>query len=80
MGRPLRIRRVNHMEQEIRVLQLLQRCLECLHQIVGQLGNESDGVAEQHVQGVGYGHPPGGGVQGIKQPIVGRNARAGEAH
>ena len=35
---------VDHMEQKIGVFQLLQRCLEGLHKMMGQLRNKADGI------------------------------------
>ena len=76
---PVGVRRVNDMNQQVGILQFLQRGLECPHQMVGQLGDKSDGIGQQHFQRVGHLQAAGGGVQGIKQPVIGRDTRAGDA-
>ena len=66
------------MEQEVGKAQLLQRGLECLHQVVGQLGDKPHRVGDQHGAGVGDLQVSGRGVQRVEKPVVGRNVRAGE--
>ena len=60
------------------VLQLLQRGLDGIHQLVGQLADEAHGVGDHHIQGVADRQQAAGGVQGVKQAVVGRNGRTGE--
>ena len=76
---PLRVGHVDDVEQQVRVLQLLQRGLEGLYQLVGQLADESHRVGDHHVQGVADRQEAAGGVQGVKEPVVGGDARPGEA-
>ena len=66
------------MNQKVRIGQLLQRCPEGVYQMVGQLGDESHRVRQDDPQRVIHLQLPGGGVQGVKEAVVGRNARAGE--
>ena len=66
------------MKQQIRILKLLQSSLKCLHQIMGQLGDKPNGIAEQHIQCIGDSQPPGGGIQRVKKAIIGRNTRSGQ--
>ena len=46
--------------------------------MVGQLGNKADGIGKDHIQVVRHGQLPGGGIQGVKEPVVGGDARAGK--
>ncbi len=79
MGLSLRVPRVNDMQQQIGILQLLQCGFKRLHQMMGQLGDEADGIRQQYIHGIGHGQLPGRGIQCVKQPVVGRNPRAGQA-
>ena len=72
---PLGVGHVDDVEQQVCVLQLLQGGLEGLHQLVGQLADKAHGVGDHYVQRVADGQEAGGGVQGIKQAVVGRDAR-----
>ena len=76
---PLRVGHVDDVKQQIGILQLLQRGLEGLHQLVGELADEAHRVGEQDGAGVGNFQRPGGGVQGVEEAVVGRNTRPGEA-
>ena len=75
---PVGIGHVDDVEQEVGVFQLLQRGLERLHQLVGQLADKAHRVAEHHVQRVADGEQAAGGVQRVEQAVVGRDGRAGE--
>ena len=66
------------MEQQVGVLQLLQGGLEGLHQMVGQLADKAHRVGDEHRAGVGNLQGAGGGVQGVEQPVIGRDGRPGE--
>ena len=66
------------MEQQVRVLQLLQGGLERLHQLVGELADKAHRIGYHHVQRVADAEQAAGGVQGIKETVVGRDARSGE--
>ena len=66
------------MEQQVGVLQLLQRRLEGLHQLVGELADKADGVRDHHIQRVADGELASGGIQGVKEAVVGRDGRPGE--
>ena len=75
---PVGVGGVDHMQQKICVFQLLQGRPERIHQMVRKLCNKAHGVRQDHIQVVGYGQLAGGGIQGIKEAVVGRNACAGE--
>lgn len=75
---PLGVGHVDDVEQQVRVLQLLQRGLEGLHQLVGQLADKAHGVGDHHVQGIADGQQPGGGVQGVEQAVVGGDPGPGD--
>ena len=63
------------MEQQVGVFQLLQGRVEGVHQMVRQLGNEANGIGKNNVQILGHRKLPGGGIQRIKQPVIGRDPR-----
>ena len=69
---------VDDMQKQVGEFQFLQRRPEGVHQMMGQLCNKSHGVGQNHIQIVRNRQKPGGGVQGVKQPVVGGNPRAGE--
>ena len=75
---PLRVGCVDDVQQQVGVLQLLQRGLERLHQLVGQLADKAHRVGDHHVQRVADRQQTGGGVQRVEQPVVGGDARAGD--
>ena len=75
---PLGVGHVDDVEQQVCVLQLFQRGLEGLHQLVGQLADKAHGVGDHHVQGIADGQQPGGGVQGVEQAVVGGNLGPGD--
>ena len=66
------------MEQHIGIFQLLQRCPEGVHQMMGQLTDKTHGIGKNHIQIVRNLQLTGRGIQGIKEPVVGGNARAGQ--
>ena len=66
------------MEQQVGKGELLQGGLEGLHQMVGQLADKANRVRQEHRAGVRDLQGPGGGVQSVKQAVVGRDLRAGE--
>ena len=66
------------MEEHIGIAQLLQGGLEGLHQVVGQLADKAHGVGEQDLPRLVQLQTAGGGVQGIKEPVVGGDIRTGE--
>ena len=53
------------MEQQICILQLLQRGLKRLHQLMGQLADKANRVGDHHIQRIADGQKPRGGIQGI---------------
>lgn len=75
---PLGIGHVDDVEQQVGILQLLQGGLEGLHQLMGQLADKAHGVGDHHVQGVADGQEAGGGIQGIKQAVVGGDPGPGD--
>ena len=75
---PVGVGGINHMEQQIRIFQLLQSGIEGVDQVVRQLCNESNGIRQHHIQVIRHRQKPGGGIQRIKQPVVGRNPCTGE--
>ena len=64
------------MQQQVRILQLLQRSLKGLDEMMRQLGNEADGIGQQDLQMIRHLQAAGRRVQRVKQPVVGRDARA----
>ena len=66
------------MQQNVCILELLERRLECLHQMVRQLRNKSDCIRQQHLTGIGHRQLPGRRVERVKKPVVCRNIRARE--
>ena len=66
------------MEQKVSIFQLLKGSMECIDQMVGQFGNEANGIGKDHVQIVGNCQLTGGGIQRIKQAIIGRDSRIGQ--
>lgn len=75
---PLGVGRVDDMQQNVRVLELLERRLERLHQMVRQLRDKPDRIGKQHLTGIGHRQLPGRRVEGVKQPVVCRNIRTCE--
>ena len=59
------------MQQHIRILQFLQCGLEGVHQLMGQLADKADGIGDHHVHGVADRQQTAGGVQRIKQAVIG---------
>ena len=72
------VRSVNDVQKQVGKFQFLQRRPESVHQMVGQFCDKSYGVGKDHVQIVGNRQKPGGGIQRVKQPVVGGDSRAGE--
>ena len=66
------------MQQHVGVLQLLQRGLEGLHQVGRQLADEADGVGDERLLSLVQLQAPRRGVQGVEEPVVGRDLRAGQ--
>ena len=66
------------MEQQICVLQFLQCGLERLHQLMGQLADEANGIGDHHVQRIADRQQAAGGVQRVEQPVIGRDRSAGK--
>ena len=46
--------------------------------MVGELADKAHRVGDEHRAGVGNLQRPGGGVQGVKEPVAGRDARVGQ--
>ena len=66
------------MQQQVGVFQLLQRGLEGLHQLMRQLADKAHRVGDHHIQRIADRQQSGGGVQRIKQAVVGGDVRAGD--
>ena len=66
------------MQQQIGVLQFLQRGLEGLDQLMGQLADKSHRVGDDYIQRIADGQQPRGGVQRVEKSVVGRYVRAGD--
>ena len=67
------------MQQHIGKAQLLQRGLEGLDQMGGQLADKAHRVRQQHLLGLVDAQAAGGGVQRVEQPVVGGDVRPGQA-
>ena len=66
------------MQQHVGVLQLLQRGLEGLDQVGGQLADEADGVGEQDFLRLVQLKAARGGVQRVEQSVVGLDVAPGQ--
>ena len=66
------------MQQQIGVLQFLQRGLERLHQLMGQFADKPHRIGDHHIQRIADRQQAGGSVQRIEQPVVGGDTRAGD--
>ena len=66
------------MEDQVSISQFLQGGFEGLHQVVGELADKAYGIRDQYRAGVGDLQRPGGGVQGVKQPVPGRDSGVGQ--
>ena len=75
---PVVARDIHHVEQNIRVRQLLQRRLERGHQMVRQLADKSDRVGQQNLLRVRDAQFARRRVERVKQPVIGLNPRAGQ--
>ena len=71
--------RVDHVHEQVGVGHDLERGLERLDQLVGQLAHEADGVGEQHRLAAGQVEAAGGGVEGGEEPVLDQHAGVGEA-
>ena len=66
------------MQQQVGIAEFFQRCFECADQMVRQLADKADRVAEQDFLGVRDALFTRGRVQGIKQAVVGRDTGVGQ--
>ena len=73
------IRGIEHVQQEVRLLELLERGLEGRHQGVGQILDEPDGVGEHDLALLREPHAAGGGVEGREQLVLGGRPRCGSS-
>ncbi len=64
---------VHHVEEQVRLVDLLQRGPEGGHQGGGQLLDEAHRVGEEGLPSAGQGHPAGGGVQGGEELVLGHH-------
>ena len=71
--------RVHQVDDQVGPADLLQRRLERLDQVVGQLGDEPDGVGEGGGPPTGQVEAPGRGVEGREQLVLDQDPGAGEA-
>src|SRR5581483_1490209 len=76
---PARLRDVDHVEEEVRGADLLERALERLDQLVGQLVDEADRVGEEDDEAFRKAEPPDGRVERREEPILDHDARLREA-
>ena len=61
------------MEQKVCLGRFVQCRFKSLDQLVRQSADKAHGVADDHLQGVADLEQAAGGVQGIKDPVVGRD-------
>ena len=73
LGLRLGVGEVGHVQQQVRLLDLLQRGPEGRHQVVGQLLDEPDRVGEQRLAAAGQPDPARGGVEGGEQLVLGQH-------
>ena len=76
---PLGIREVDHVQQHVGIGQLLERGLEGLDEMGGQLADEADCVGEQDLRRLVDLEPPRRGIECVEQAVVCRDVGAGEA-
>ena len=74
----VRVRTVHHVQQQIRVRDLLQRRAERLDDVVRQVPDEPDGVGERVHPAVGRRRPAGGRVQGREQRVLDQDTGTGD--
>ena len=67
------------MQEHIGIAQLLERRLEGLDKMRGQLADKADGIGEQHLLRLVDAEAPGRGIEGVKQAVVRGDVRAGKA-
>ena len=72
------IGRVHHVEQDIRVLCLLQGTLKSLDEVVWQLADKAHCVCQEHLLAPRQLQIPGGRVQRGKELVLGQDAGSGE--
>ena len=75
---PVGVGGIDHMEQQICIFQFFQCRPEGIHQVVGKLCDKTNGIGQDHIQIIGHRQLAGSGVQGIKKPVVGRDACTGQ--
>ena len=73
----LRIRRIDHMDQDICTTHFFQRTLECLDQMVRQLADKSNRIGQQHLLLSGETDAARCRIQRRKQLCVLQDIRAG---
>ena len=61
---------INHMHEQIRFGDFVERALECFDQFVGKVPHEPNGVREQHHFTPGKRQTPGGGIEGGEQSVL----------
>ena len=71
-------RTVDHVDHEVGQADRVEGRAERLHQLVGQLADEADGVGDQHRLAAGQGQLAGPGVEGDEQPVLGRHPGVGQ--
>ena len=76
---PLGIRQVDDVQQHVGVGQLLERGLEGLDEMRGQLADEADRVGEQDLRRLVDLETARRGVERVEQAVVRRDVRAGKA-
>src|SRR5680860_1596490 len=73
------MRGVDHVQQQVGVQRLLERALERLDQLRGQLLHETDRVRHHGASAVGQLQPTSGGVERREQLVGDQGARTGQA-
>jgi hypothetical protein len=70
--------KVDHVQQQVGILQLLERRLEGADEAFGQVADKADGVGDDHLPLERKPQPSGGGVEGGKEQILGKDLALGE--
>src|SRR5580700_3070375 len=78
LPRPIRIRRVEYVNQEIGLAQFFQRCPKRSDQILRQIGNESNRIDDAHVLAGTQIDAPDRGIEGRKRLIGDEHVTASE--
>ncbi len=69
LARPVGIGRIEHVHQQIRFAQFFERGAKRRHQILGKIGDESNGIGQADVAAGRDVHAPNGRIEGGKRLI-----------